>query len=492
MRHLDLIRALKDMDHGELSLIGKVEEHVIWQRDVESLLVGVPDNVRRICEHGFTEMLNNAIEHSGGTQVRYLVEQEHGTIHFLIQDDGIGIFEKVRSYFGLEDHRQAILELSKGKLTTDTSRHSGEGIFFTSRMFDRFLIGSNNLGFSHRTGEDDWLIEAESFEPGYAGLDGDRRRIPRGQPRRSSTCSPDPRPTTTVSPGRTCLLDSQNSARAGWCRDSEAKRVLARFEGFKEVRLDFEGIDSIGQAFADEIFRVFKLAHPEIEVVAVRASEAVEQMIKRAQSQKPEPDTVPLVIPTARDLLEEIRTGKESRAIIPVPARKKLASGDRVTFAEAAFDRIGIPSLITDGDTISVTLTKADETGDSYGTMRLVAIGWGPLVTPEPLRFLIFPVSRGEPRRRRKRSGTVPGVCSGRVGDRIRRVGETHRRPSLAGGFHPPYRANRPPGRESRSENGRRTSCSRGCRLKGVGPGVRERARLPLNATPPSSVSTGA
>ena len=75
---------------------------------------------------------------------------------------------------------------------------------------------------------------------------------------------------------------------------SEAKRVLGLIQGFKEVRLDFEGIDSIGQAFADEIFRVFKLAHPEIEVVAVLASEAVEQMIKRAQSQKPEPDTVPL------------------------------------------------------------------------------------------------------------------------------------------------------------------------------------------------------
>jgi hypothetical protein len=160
---------------------------------------------------------------------------------------------------------------------------------------------------------------------------------------------------------------------------SEAKRVLARFEGFKEVRLDFDGIDSIGQAFADEVFRVFRLAHPEIEVVAVRASKAVEQMIKRAQSQEPEPATVPLVIPTAKDLLEEIGTGKESRAIIPVPAKKTLASGDRVIFAEAAFDRIGIPSLITDGDTVTVILTKADETGDFYGTMALVAIAWDPL-----------------------------------------------------------------------------------------------------------------
>jgi anti-sigma regulatory factor (Ser/Thr protein kinase) len=337
---------------------------------------GVPDDVRRICEHGFTEMLNNAIEHSGGTLVQYFVEQEEGRIPFLIQDDGIGIFEKIRSYFGLEDHRQAILELSKGKLTTDTSRHSGEGIFFTSRMFDRFIIGSNNLGLSHRTGEDDWLIETESFDrPGTLvsmEIGVDSQRTPKevfdmfARPE-----ADDYRFSRTHVP-----LKLAKFGLGGLVSRSEAKRVLARFEGFKEVRLDFEGIDSIGQAFADEIFRVFKLAHPEIEVVAVRASEPVEQMIKRAQSQQPEPDSVPLVIPTARDLLDEIRAGKESRAIIPVPAKTKLASGDRVTFAEAAFDRMGIPSLIIDGESVSVSLTKADETGDSYGTMRLVAIGW--------------------------------------------------------------------------------------------------------------------
>ena len=38
------------------------------------------------------------------------------------------------------DKRQALFELSKGKFTTDPSRHSGEGVFFTSRMFDDFEI----------------------------------------------------------------------------------------------------------------------------------------------------------------------------------------------------------------------------------------------------------------------------------------------------------------------------------------------------------------
>jgi len=38
--------------------------------------------------------------------------------------------------------------LAKGKLTTDPKRHSGEGIFFSSRMFDEFDILSGGV-FSH-------------------------------------------------------------------------------------------------------------------------------------------------------------------------------------------------------------------------------------------------------------------------------------------------------------------------------------------------------
>src|SRR5262245_37396018 len=86
------------------------------------------------------EMFNNAVDHSAGVTVRFLMRYEAGIISLSIQDDGIGIFEKIKSHFGLEDYRQAMLELSKGKLTTDTTQHSGQGIFFTSRMFDRFVI----------------------------------------------------------------------------------------------------------------------------------------------------------------------------------------------------------------------------------------------------------------------------------------------------------------------------------------------------------------
>ena len=46
---------------------------------------------------------------------------------------------------------------------------------------------------------------------------------------------------------------------------------------------DFEGVASIGQAFADEIFRVFANAHPAIELIAMHANPEVQQMVRRAE-----------------------------------------------------------------------------------------------------------------------------------------------------------------------------------------------------------------
>ena len=69
---------------------------------------------------------------------------------------------------------------------------------------------------------------------------------------------------------------------------SQAKRMLIRVERFKVVIFDFTGVDAIGQAFADEVFRVFDRQHPEIELTAVKANAAVRQMIDRALAARSE------------------------------------------------------------------------------------------------------------------------------------------------------------------------------------------------------------
>ena len=62
---------------------------------------------------------------------------------------------------------------------------------------------------------------------------------------------------------------------------SQAKRVMARLERFKEVVLDFQGIEDVGPAFADEIFRVFRAEHPNTHITPANFNEAVGRMIRR-------------------------------------------------------------------------------------------------------------------------------------------------------------------------------------------------------------------
>jgi hypothetical protein len=64
---------------------------------------------------------------------------------------------------------------------------------------------------------------------------------------------------------------------------SQAKRLLVRIDLFKVVIFDFDGVETIGQAFADEVFRVFSKQHPEVELCHANACKDVEQMISRAQ-----------------------------------------------------------------------------------------------------------------------------------------------------------------------------------------------------------------
>ena len=265
-------------------IIPGLEEDVVWTNDVRSALGQLPDNVMNIWQHGFTEMFNNALDHSGGRTIRVEVLKTAASAEMAVVDDGVGIFRKIQSELGLLDERHAILELSKGKLTTDPRRHTGEGIFFTSRMFDSFEILSGGSFFSHEFGKpEDWLLESSRDHGGTAvfmRLHNHTSRTTR-KVFDAYVSGDDFDLSKTVVP--------VNLARYGNDRlisRSQAKRVLARVELFKTVVLDFKDVDTIGQAFADEIFRVFAREHPQISLHAIRANSEIKRMIDRARGSR--------------------------------------------------------------------------------------------------------------------------------------------------------------------------------------------------------------
>lgn len=258
-------------------------EDQVWLTDVKPNLGALPDNVMNIWHHGFTEMFNNAIDHSEGTAIVVMIAKTAIDTQMSIADNGIGIFKKIQTAKGLLDARHALLELSKGKLTTDPKRHSGEGIFFTSRMFDSFDINATGISWQHEFGEsEDWLLD----EPTLDGLGTMVMLKLNNHTSRTTTkvfdqfaSGEDFAFNKTVVPVKLAQYGNDQLISR-----SQAKRLLARVELFRVVLFDFSGVPMIGQAFADEIFRVFAANHPEIEMLPTRANSEVKRMIDRVRS----------------------------------------------------------------------------------------------------------------------------------------------------------------------------------------------------------------
>jgi len=262
-------------------------EDQVWEAFVRPNLGEITPEVRDICHYGLTEMVNNVIDHATARTLTVTLRRTAVSVAMTVTDDGIGMFQKIAAALGLTDPRQALLELSKGKFTTDPSRHTGEGVFFTSRAFDRFSIRSSDLLFVHTSISDDWLVESE--EKAFVGtritmsLIIPAQRTLEGVFVRFSSGPDEHRFAKTHVPLKLATYGDESLISR-----SSAKRVLSRVERFDEVLLDFAHVRSIGQAFADEIFRVFTNEHPNVQLTAINANEQVTSMIRRAEAARKE------------------------------------------------------------------------------------------------------------------------------------------------------------------------------------------------------------
>lgn len=267
----------------EYQLEGLAEDRV-WRDDVAPLLNNLSPNIIEIADYGLTEMVNNAIDHSEGKKLSVRVLSDDSGATLWVVDDGVGIFHKIAKALDLPDERLALLELSKGKFTTDPRSHTGEGVFFTSRAFDYFQIVSGGLEFDHIAGHDKDVLSEPKSEHNQAGtsifmsIAKDSKRTLKKVFDEFSSGPDEYSFAKTIVPVRLTRIGDENLISR-----SQAKRLMQRVDRFQHVVLDFTDVATIGQAFADEIFRVFAREHPDIEIVPTHAAPEVQQMIRRAQ-----------------------------------------------------------------------------------------------------------------------------------------------------------------------------------------------------------------
>ncbi len=261
-----------------------LEEDIIYNEFISEYEKDKKENIRHILNYTFTEMLNNAIEHSNGNEITIFYAEDYKRIFVYIEDNGIGIFRKIKEDHNLENENQAIFELQKGKLTSDAENHSGEGIFFTSKVVDFFQIKSFDKEFYTGNAQNLYNFQKiENIDNEIKGtsvlfiLDKNTERTT-FQVFQEYTDDNYVFDKTTI----TVHLAKEYMGESFMSR-SQARRILLNAEKFRIIFLDFSEVDIIGQAFADEIFRVYINKNPDIQIIPINANAEVDFMIKRSQ-----------------------------------------------------------------------------------------------------------------------------------------------------------------------------------------------------------------
>ena len=231
-------------------------------------------------------MLNNAIEHSKSDKIEVEVVLENKKLRFYVNDYGIGVFRNVMKDRGLKSELEAMQDLLKGKTTTQPKSHSGEGIFFTSKAADQYELESYGYQL---------VVDNNINDVFFNKVKADKRGT-----KVSFIISTDSaRHLNDVFKQYTSKVDSGSgfdkteikvklyTIGGVYVSRSQARRILAGLEKFKSIILDFEKVPMVGQAFSDEVFRVFKNRHPAIKIKSANMNEAVKFMIDRVEGNNP-------------------------------------------------------------------------------------------------------------------------------------------------------------------------------------------------------------
>jgi len=285
-------KLIKKVSRGEYELVTQTYEYKLsrkggdldWDTDayvkcLQEHIREYENNVERIWTYVFCEMTNNIMDHSNAENVRVIVEKNYLSTRVWLIDNGIGIFKKIKEFFNLPGIEEAVDELFKGKVTTDKKNHSGEGIFFSSRMMDEFYILSDGKLFSHNKYNQELLETVKlPFKTGTAvvmKLSNFTQKTPKDIFAQFENGDGEFSKTEIK---LKLIFDADPVSR------SQAKRLCNGLNNFKDVILDFEDIEWMGQGFADQIFRVFAAENAGIKITPINMNEDVERMYKHSIS----------------------------------------------------------------------------------------------------------------------------------------------------------------------------------------------------------------
>ena len=263
-----------------------LSEDIVFQEleNQSPIIKNLPENISSILFYAFTEMLNNAIDHSQSKNIVVSLHNKDGLIEFTVEDFGVGAFRNVMTKKKLKSELAAIQDLLKGKTTTAPQAHSGEGIFFTSKIGDLFILES----FGYRLRLDNQLPDVfiEEISNKKRGTKVIFQLSAGSKKHLNDVFKEFQTDASEYAFDKTEVQVKLYTMGTIYISRSQARRILSGLEKFKTIILDFDKVPTVGQAFSDEIFRVFRARHPEIEIKSINMVEPVAFMINRVEKSK--------------------------------------------------------------------------------------------------------------------------------------------------------------------------------------------------------------
>jgi hypothetical protein len=264
-----------------------LEEHKVFFEIEDRLpkFKDLPENIRSIFTFAFSEMFNNAIEHSGSRIIFVDVALRDKLLSFVVNDSGVGVFRNIMKKRKLKSEIEAIQDLLKGKTTTMPRTHSGEGIFFTSKSADYFTLDS----FGQMLAIDNTTNDVSAH--GTSAIKRGTRVIFRISTDSDRHLNDIFKEYTNLNNSNDYGFDKTEirvklfTSGGVHISRSQARRILSGLEKFKVILLDYKEVPLVGQAFVDEIYRVFKNEHPNIAIQEENMSEGVKFMVERAKNE---------------------------------------------------------------------------------------------------------------------------------------------------------------------------------------------------------------
>ena len=242
-------------------------------------LSSLSKNVHEICEFSISAILNNIVDHADATNLYYKLYLTHKDVNIIISDNGKGLFGHIQSFLNLKNTQIAALEVAKGHVTTDPDHHSGDELNTVIHLFDKVTIDSSGKSLTFNNETQDWLIDHSTQKQGtrihLQIKPGSRRtcqeifqKLFNGEHQSVRI------PINLLKVPGDELVNSRKQAQS----------ILRNINDVKTIEFDFNNIDLIGPAFADELVRKTKAINQVADIKWINCNETVDILMSRAIS----------------------------------------------------------------------------------------------------------------------------------------------------------------------------------------------------------------